>query len=342
MRNPLVTVFIPVYNSESYIKDCLDSICNQTYQNLEILLVDDGSTDSSAEIIRQYDDNRIRFIQNERNMGIPTTRNVGLKEARGEYIAIMDSDDIAEPMRIERQVQYLENNKDIDVVGSYYIQFGGCFDKKVKARFTSPDDIKAMLLFYNPIANPSVTMRKSTLERYGLTYHLDFFVAQDYQLWSQIIKVGNISIMPEYLLRYRFGHENISKISNRDKLTKRKNLIDSIHKDLISYFNIPLNEHEIRAFNDFFTESYGGSVQDIHTLINAVNKIKNWNLVQKNFNHDRFLDILDYCILLGIHHQKLPAGEKMTIYNKLTTNQRLTEQAMILVKHAYYRWKKIV
>src|SRR5690606_28917246 len=114
MREPLVTVFMPVYNSEQYIREALESILNQTYQNLDILLVDDGSTDRSVEIIKSYQDTRIRLIQNEKNMGIPYTRNVGLKEAKGKYIAIMDSDDIAVSNRIERQIQYLETNPHID------------------------------------------------------------------------------------------------------------------------------------------------------------------------------------------------------------------------------------
>lgn len=134
----------------------------------------------------------------------------------------MDSDDIAVPNRIERQVQYLETNKKIDAIGSFYIKFGGKFEKRVQSRFTAPEEIKAMLLFYNPIANPSVTLRKSTLLKNNLTYHLTFLLPKIIK-WAQLIKVGNIAILPEYLLKYRFGHENISKISNRDRVVRRKN-----------------------------------------------------------------------------------------------------------------------
>lgn len=342
MNTPLVTVFMPVYNSEQYIKESLDSIINQTYQNLEILLVDDGSTDRSVEIIKSYKDERIRLIQNRKNRGIPYTRNVGLKEASGEYIAIMDSDDIAVPNRIERQVQYLETNKKIDAIGSFYIKFGGKFEKRVQSRFTAPEEIKAMLLFYNPIANPSVTLRKSTLLKNNLTYHLDFFVAQDYQMWAQLIKVGNIAILPEYLLKYRFGHENISKISNRDRVVRRKKLIDAIHEDLIKYYNIPLNKEEIEVFNDFFTESYGGAIQDVQTLTNVIRKLKVWNEQKKVFEQDIFLEVLDFCIFFAINHQKLPAAKKICIYQSLVNKGNLKDQASILAKHYYYRLRKII
>src|SRR5690625_1414914 len=90
MDYPLVTVFMPVFNAERYISEALESIFNQTYGNLEILLVDDGSTDDSVNIINSYKDTRIRLIQNVRNRGIPYTRNIGLKEAKGKYIVIMD------------------------------------------------------------------------------------------------------------------------------------------------------------------------------------------------------------------------------------------------------------
>src|SRR5690554_3918162 len=139
MNNPLVTVFIPVYNCENFIDECLKSILNQTYKNIEVLLVDDGSTDNSVEKIKKYSDPRIRLIQNERNMGIPYTRNVGLKEAKGKYIAIMDSDDISMPIRIEKQVAYLEQHPEIDAVSSFYIKFDEKSNKKVTTPFTKAD-----------------------------------------------------------------------------------------------------------------------------------------------------------------------------------------------------------
>lgn len=342
MSNPFVTVFIPVYNSEQYISETIDSILNQTYKNLEVLIVDDGSTDRSIEIIQQYQDQRIRLIQNEKNMGIPYTRNVGLQEARGDYIAIMDADDIACSNRIERQVTYLENNKGIDAVGSFYYKFGEGAEKEITTPFTAPEQLKMMLLFYNPIANPSVTIRKKTFQEHNLTYHLDFFVAQDYQMWSQLIKVGNITILPEFLLYYRFGHENISKKSNLEKAEKRKQLIDRIHNDLIDFYQIPLTVEEKQTFNNFFTESYGSRVESLEQLKTVIEKIKNWNLEQRVFNHNDFLKVLDYCILLGINHQGLTAHEKLAIYNSTMSERTGKDRINILTRHYYYKLKKII
>lgn len=342
MREPLVTVFMPVYNSEQYIREALESILNQTYQNLDILLVDDGSTDRSVEIIKSYQDTRIRLIQNEKNMGIPYTRNVGLKEAKGKYIAIMDSDDIAVSNRIERQIQYLETNPHIDAIGSYYIQFGGKVEKKVMPKYTTPEELKIMLMFYNPIANPSATIRKETLDKHNIKYNLDFFVAQDYQLWVQLLKVGNIAIQPEFLLKYRFGHENISKKSNRDKRKKRKQLIGRIHEDLLKFHGIDLTDEEIKVFNEFFTESYGSSVSNIATVHTVVNKLKKWNKQTQTFDHDMFLSILDDCILLAIYHQSLTGRQKVALYKQLTSNHRTKDYFIILLKHYYHKMKKVI
>ena len=336
MDNPLVSVFIPVYNSENYISDTLESILNQTYENLEILIVDDGSTDRSVEKIRQYRDVRIRLLQNGENRGIPFTRNVGLQEARGKYVAIMDSDDIAYPERIERQVAYLETHEEIDAVGSFYIQFGGRFRKRVKSRFVDHEELRIMLLFYNPIANPSVMLRKSSLEKRNLRYHEEYFVAQDYQLWSQLSKTGKIEIMPEFLLKYRFGHENISKRSNRDKLSRRKALIDAIHKDLIEYYGIGLSREEMEVFNNFFSENEGGTKPEPAEVLSLIKKLKDWNHTNKIFNDEKFREVLDYCIILAINRQKFSLPDKLKLYFHSSSKKSLVDAGEITIKHLYY------
>lgn len=342
MNEPLVTVFMPVYNSEQYIKEALESILNQTYKNLEIVLVDDGSTDRSVEIIKSYHDDRIRLVQNEKNMGIPYTRNVGLKEAKGKYLAIMDSDDIAMPNRIERQIDYLEKNPDIDAVGSYYIQFGDVAEKKVTPKYSKPEELKIMLMFYNPIANPSATIRMETLEKHHIKYNLDFFVAQDYQLWVQLAKVGKLEILPEFLLKYRFGHENISKKSNREKREKRKRLIGRIHEDMLEFLGVGFTKEELTVYNEFFTESYGSAVSNITTVHTVIDKLKKWNKDTQTFDHDLFLSILDDCILLAIYHQSLTGKEKVALYKQITSNRQAKDYVIILLKHYYHKMKKVI
>lgn len=114
----MVTVFIPCYNAGRFISETIDSILVQTYQDFEILIIDDGSTDNSSEILNQYaeKDERIRILKNKRNRGIGYTRNRGVREARGKYLAIMDADDISVPSRLEKEVQYLEKHQSVEAV----------------------------------------------------------------------------------------------------------------------------------------------------------------------------------------------------------------------------------
>lgn len=115
---PLVTVFISCYNRQNFIRESLESVLKQSYKNIEILIIDDCSTDDTLKILAEYQDDRIIILKNSTNMGIPYTRNKGLQNATGKYFAILDSDDICTEDRIEKQVTYLEENQDVVAVGS--------------------------------------------------------------------------------------------------------------------------------------------------------------------------------------------------------------------------------
>jgi glycosyltransferase involved in cell wall biosynthesis len=338
--NPLVTVFIPVYNGEKYIREALDSILNQTYKNLDVLIVDDGSTDRSVQIIQSYNDPRIRLIQNSQNKGIPYTRNIAIREARGKYLVLMDADDIASPKRIELQVAYLENHLEIDAVGSYYIKFTETSKKKIAPPFISPKDLQMMMIFFDPIANPSSTVRVESIKKYKLSYHPNYFVAQDYDFWARLSKVGKISILPEFLLYYRSGHDNITKKSISTRLEKRKQITRAIHADLLEFYGIFLTEKELDTFNEFFSYYYG-SIEQIDLVESIINKLKKWNEIQQIFNQTRFLQILDYCVLVGISNQQLNMKKKIHLFQTLLSNRKLKSLLYILTKHMYYRTKLV-
>lgn len=341
MEQPLVTVFIPVYNAEQYLSEALESMLQQTYKNIEILLVDDGSTDHSVDVINSFHDERIRLIQNEENKGIPYTRNVGLQEAKGKYMVIMDSDDISLPNRIEKQVDFLEKNSDIDAVGTYYLKFGGRWTRKIKSStFTTPEALQIMLLFFSPIANPSSIVRLQTVKDHGITYNPEHFVAQDYGFWAQLSKVGKLSIIPEYLLKYRSGHENITKKSKRDKQERRKRVINSIHEDLLNHYGIELPEEELDLFNEFFSYNYG-SITNFKGLSQMVSKLKQWNEETNTFKHDTFLEVLDDAIMTGITNQKISRKEKIDLYKSLISKPKSRYFMLIWIKHLYHQLQSL-
>jgi glycosyltransferase involved in cell wall biosynthesis len=341
MKSPLVTVFMPMYNSEAYIREALESMLNQTYSHLEIIIVDDGSTDSSVGIVNSYQDSRIRLIRNKENKGIPYTRNVGLQEATGKYMAIMDADDISLPHRIERQVEFMEKNEGIDATGSFYEIFGGRFKRQFKPKNIAPEEMKIALLFTNYIGNPTAFIRLETLKQHNLRYNLDCFVAQDYEMWAQISKVGNLTIMPEVLLKYRTGHTNITKKSSIDRVMRRKKVIDSIHQDLIDYYGFNLTEEELKAFNEFFSDIPQTKISDdtLRIIPDVLLKLVQQNRENGQFNEGLLLKIIHDSVMFSLGNHKVDLFNQLRIYKNVCKVRSITsvpkEMSYIVSKHLY-------
>jgi hypothetical protein len=197
---PKVTVFIPAYNREKYIGDAIESVLSQTYTDFEILLIDDGSTDRTVEIMRSYTDPRLRIIRNEKNLGIPETRNKGLENARGR----------AYPIRLEKQVAFLDRNPDFAQVGSWcrMMDEQGRPLKKTKRQPILPDDIDVQLLFRCSLSNRSIMGRTELLREFG--YRNDFPRCQDYDLHVKLAKKYKLGNLPECLVYGRIHPEQIT------------------------------------------------------------------------------------------------------------------------------------
>ena len=202
-RAPKVTVFIPVYNREKYVAHAIDSILAQSFRDFELLLLDDGSTDGSLEVLRSYSDPRVRVERNEVNLGIPRTRNRGLDLARGEYLALLDSDDFAYPERLRKQVEFLDRHPDVAAVGA----FAACTDDdgrplgKIRRRPVAPGDVAAGLLFRCGLQNSASMARTDVLRRYR--YREEFDLSEDYDLWVRVAADHKIANLPEVLVNYR-------------------------------------------------------------------------------------------------------------------------------------------
>lgn len=340
MDKPLVSVFIPVYNSEEYIKDALNSIVTQSYTNLEIIIVDDCSTDQSVEIINSFQDSRIRLLRNEENKGIPYNRNLGLKESKGKYMAIMDADDIALPNRIEEQVAFMENHLDIDAIGTYYEMFGGKVSRTFKPNYISPEEIKIQLLFFSQIGNPTAMVRLSTIKEHHITYNPNYFVAQDYDMWVQISKVGKLHILPEVLLKYRTGHSNITKKSQEEKALKRKKIIDSIHRDILEYYNFALTDEELKVYNEFFNDNSSEiRKSSLETLSSLLNKMIEQNRVNRHFKEGLFIKIMQDAVFFAINNHRLSLKNKLSLYKNFKVSKDITtiikEMGFVFLKHMY-------
>lgn len=206
----MVTVLMPVYNGARYLQEAVESIRNQTFRDYEFLIIDDGSTDCSAEIVRSYDDKRIVFQSNEENIGINSTLNKGILMARGKYIARMDCDDISLPGRLERQVGFMEGRPEVAVCGTWFEHFGN-INGTARPLAEEHEEIRCRLLFGNALAHPTVMMRKDMIVEKNLLYDPSFDAAQDYDLWVRVSRNFRLANIPEVLLRYRTHDLQISR-----------------------------------------------------------------------------------------------------------------------------------
>ena len=199
-----VTVLMAVYNGEKYLREAIDSILCQTFGDFEFLIIDDGSTDKSVEIVKSYNDQRINLALNEQNLGLAASLNKGIKLARGEYIARMDHDDISMPERLEKQVGFLDLNHDIGACGSWIETFGDGKPQVCKYS-TEPDVIKAKLFFFNTIAHPTVMIRKDLLLENKLYFIPEYKRAQDFDFWQRCSFCFNIANIAKVLVKYRIN-----------------------------------------------------------------------------------------------------------------------------------------
>lgn len=199
---PLVSIILPIYNSAPYLKESLDSLRSQSFKNFEIIAINDGSTDNSASILKKYKDDRLVIVDHKKNRGLVKTLNESLKIARGKYIARMDPDDIAHSQRLKKQFNFMEQNPDIDVLGTWIKNFG-LYNYVWNVHAKDPY-IKAKLLFENSIAHPSVMMKRSSLIKLKVNYDEQIVGAEDYMLWSVLAYRGlKFANLQEPLLKYR-------------------------------------------------------------------------------------------------------------------------------------------
>jgi len=241
----LVTVLLPVYNGEQYLKLAIDSILNQTYKNIDLLLIDDGSTDGTIEIIKSYADPRIRLVRNEHNLGLTATFNKGIDLAIGKYVARMDADDIAINTRIEKQVNFLEGHKEVTMVDCVMevIDKDGNSLKKYNSDIISEKEIRRSLPYNNHLGHSSIMIRANIYKKYKYR-KTD---AEDYDLWLRLANDNHvIHKIDEPLLKYRLHGNSYTDNKGRKRsrgtlrlaITKR-NYLKTIHiRKRFTFFNI--------------------------------------------------------------------------------------------------------
>jgi glycosyltransferase involved in cell wall biosynthesis len=244
----LASVVMPVFNAQTYLDDSISSILNQSYKNFELLILDDGSTDDSLQIIKRYAtmDGRIRFFSGE-NKGLVYTLNWGIDESKGHWIVRMDADDIADSNRIERQIDYMLKNN-LDLSGTWAKKFGA--DNGFIKPSIFHNDLVTDLLFKSCFVHPSMIIKRNIFE--AITYDALYKHAEDYQLWCNLAnrgyKFGNV---PEVLLMYRTHASQVSNVNSEHQ----KKISQEIRGDYLVNFllmngmQVPLFKNLIANFN---------------------------------------------------------------------------------------------
>lgn len=214
MHMPKVSVCLAVYKTNPiYLNDCLSSILNQSFTDFELLIVDDCPSDTECEkIIKSFNDKRIKYFRNEKNLGISQTRNKLLDLSEGEYIAVMDHDDISLPNRLEKEVAYLDAHPECGVVSCWYERFPQI---KLKKKPVTSFNIKKALRNSCPLLHPAAMIRKSVLSENHLRYEEEFSPSEDYALWCRLADKTDFYNIPEVLFRYRDHETNESKKNNK-------------------------------------------------------------------------------------------------------------------------------
>jgi glycosyltransferase involved in cell wall biosynthesis len=241
---PRVSVIMPVYNGEKYLDESIKSILNQTFRDFEFIVLDDGSFDSTPRLLANYaaSDSRVFVHHFAENQGLSSMLNFGIRQARGAYIARMDSDDVSLPERLEKQIGFMDAHPDVGVCSTGAEITGEKRTKKWQ-HDASHDVIHARMLFVNAIAHPTVMLRASTLQKYELEYDPDVRYAQDYEFWSRAITKTHFANLSQILLKYRVHPDRISSKHSAQQLQMYKR----IYHQLLAPLGIEASDAELEV-----------------------------------------------------------------------------------------------
>lgn len=265
---PKVTVLLPVYNGERYLAETLASLFQQTYTDFELLIIDDGSTDSSADIIQRVADPRIRLLKNPKRLKLSGALNRGMRESKGKYIARMDADDIAFPQRLQQQFDYMEAHPEIGVCGTAIEIFGQGSPRKDIYPKTS-EAIRAYALFDCPFCHPSVMMRRDMFLQHDLWYDGAYYPTEDYELWSRAIDRFPTANIDEVLLRYRVHGESMTG-SDWDRMDKQA---ARIIKERLERLGVSCTDEEV-----LFHRSIGRGRSSVVSAYSDLSRAEEWLL----------------------------------------------------------------
>lgn len=225
---------MPTYNSEKFICQSVQSVLAQTHEDFELLVVNDASTDETLKFLQQITDRRLRVLNNSRNLGIVKSLNRAMSEAKGTYIARMDADDLCLPTRFAKQKAYLDHHPLTEVVGCEMsvLQQGSIRFSRQKSD-ADPQILRWMMHISNPVGHPSIMFRAETIATLGTYLNEDFECAEDFEFYHRILRIGNIAVLPEYLVMYRQHETNVTRLRRPEMISRVAAVLQRIYAILL-------------------------------------------------------------------------------------------------------------
>jgi len=322
---PAITVLMPVYNAEEYLKQAIESILNQTFTNFEFLIINDCSTDSSFEIIKSYDDNRIRLVHNEKRLNLTGSLNKGIDLAKGKYIARMDADDISLPQRLQKQYEFMESNHEIGICGTWVQSFG--LENAIAKYQTKDIYIKLKMLHESHFCHPSVIIRTTILKQHNLYYNPNDPSAGDYEFWCRALKHTKFANIPEILLKYRKSKTSISATEYEIQKQNSNNIKTVLFKDL----GIDVTNDELNLYRNIAYHQYKKDKQFVVQAENLLQRMlkanESHNMFQKNvFNNytgNMWFNICTNSTVFGLWTYKYYYNSQITKFYKISVKNKI-------------------
>lgn len=293
-KTPTVSIILPAYNAEKYLKYAVDSMLDQTYDDFELIIINDGSSDSTKQLIDQYAKQDERIIPiHQKNIGLVATLNKAAGITRGKYIARMDADDISLPRRLETQVKLLDETPDAVLCAS-------CFDVinehnefvRLSVAPAHSDDLKRSMHLYNPIAHGSVMYKKDAFLQAG-GYSNSVGPTEDYDLWIRLARLGSFVYSERSIFRWRMNPEGITHSDNGTMQIAARKLVERYRKeDPVA----PLKAKEMIKVGNSYTSEYGA----IGVIMKEVVLEDNYNLGIKALKEKRTIDGVKFILSVAL------------------------------------------
>lgn len=292
---PIVTVLLPVYNGEQYLKDAIDSILAQSYSNFVFLIINDGSSDRSEEIILSYTDSRIQYLNNEQNLGLISTLNKGLQLVNTKYVARMDADDISLPQRLEKQVAFLESHPEVGILGTWSQSFGERNNHIAKYQ-AEHESIRYKQLYQIQLVHPTCMMRMDVLKSLPFVYDKNYTHAEDYELFTRLSHVTKLANLQEVLHLYRKHSSAVSSVYNKPQLEASVR----IKQREFALLGVDAAESQIESFKLLNYQDYSNiklSVIEIMSLLESMlNANEQSSYIERNYMNKELSQLwFSYC-----------------------------------------------